>query len=976
MKVPIFCLIIHTVIGIFSANAQITPKPQSHATSNVPVGQPGLKARTKNPLKGTPSTSLRGAGMSFTQNKGQIVDMAGNLRPDVLYKGDGGGSDVYIRKTGISYVLNNMGEVMHEVDEQVEEKIKSGEITEQDEQKLKQELLQKQTIKLNRVDVDFANSNSNSQIQSGDQVDGFTNYYYAHCPQGITHVHSYNIVTQKNIYPNIDVKYYGSASLTTGSGKDASTGLSTRHGLKYDIVVNPGADPNQIKLKYTGAKSVQLKNGRLQIETGLGQIEEHIPKVYQNINGKIVDVKAEYILEQGSDNTTTIHFSFSTFNSLFPLVVDPWATYYGGSAMEMGGGIATDATGNVYLSGTTTSLAGIASVTGFQTVYGGSGGTFVYAGDAFLVKFNSTGTVRLWATYYGGTGDDRGRGVATDAATGDVYMAGFTNSPTGIASGTGFQTVYGGGNSDYGDAFLVKFNGVSGNRLWATYYGGSNIDMGLDVTVSGNNVYLYGFTASTNAIATAGAFQTINKGGTNGYDYFVVQFNTNGNRLWASYVGGSGDDYSSWDVVGTLRSEIVCDSKGDIYISGTTLSSDFPVSFSCHQPVYGGAGIFDGDAFLFKFNPAGNQVWATYYGGSDNDAAYSVSVDGLDNVILCGYSSSKTAIASASADQIVNNGGGALNADAFIAKFNSVGIRKWGTYFGGLLLWDFFLDIAIDANNNIYAYGEVEDKATNNLVDLCAYQPVFGGGLEDQLIVKYNPNGQKQCVTYMGGTGEDDVDTGGGITIYGKSLYIAGITTGGYPITAGAFQTKFGGGNQDAFLASICTNICEGKTLGLGITASTTITTCQPVKFTPSVVNSCDTTGYKFHWVFTGGNPAISDSVNPTVSFPAVGTYDVKLVVTTICKKDSVTKPAYITVTPCTATCTLIGQYIKGTANCAGCGCKEWIMVTASDGTTPYTYAWPGGYDKRYQNKLCPGNYTIMVTDKNGCSVNVSVNAP
>ncbi|MBI2271849.1 MAG: hypothetical protein HYU69_16020 [Bacteroidetes bacterium] len=93
------------------------------------------------------------------------------------------------------------------------------------------------------------------------------------------------------------------------------------------------------------------------------------------------------------------------------------------------------------------------------------------------------------------------------------------------------------------------------------------------------------------------------------------------------------------------------------------------------------------------------------------------------------------------------------------------------------------------------------------------------------------------------------------------------------------------------------------------------------------------------------------------------GNGDVKLVLITVCKKDSLTKSNYITTT-------------KGTANCTGCGCKQWIMINATGGTSPYFYSWPDGYDKRYKNQLCPGNYTVNIKDKNGCSVNVNFTTP
>ncbi len=197
---------------------------------------PVLSSQEKNNL---PTSPLRGNGIMFAQNMGQVVDMEQNLRPDVLFKGNIDGADIYLRKTGISYVLNNIGAVTDLISKEAEDAWKSGKTSDPETHYLK----------LHRVDLDFENCNLNTQIITSQQVEGHKNFYYAHCPDGITNVNTYNEVIVKNIYKNIDVKYYG--------GK--------QQGLKYDIVVNPGADPNDIKIKYSGADGIEINNGKLKI---------------------------------------------------------------------------------------------------------------------------------------------------------------------------------------------------------------------------------------------------------------------------------------------------------------------------------------------------------------------------------------------------------------------------------------------------------------------------------------------------------------------------------------------------------------------------------------------------------------------------------------------------------------------------------------------------------------------------------------
>ena len=639
---------------------------------------------------------------------------------------------------------------------------------------------------------------------------------------------------------------------------------------------------------------------------------------------------------------------FIVYNLSFVILKaqSPWATYYGGTGFDMGTNVATDASGNVYLAGSTNSAVGIA-LSGFSNTYGGG------VSDAFLVKFNSSGT-RLWATYYGGVGTDYGYGVVTDAS-GNVYLSGNTASASNIASG-GFQNSI----SWPWDAFLVKFNSA-GIRQWATYYGYQGTEDGNSLaTDASGNVYLAGSTSSLLNIASGG-FQNVYGGGS---DAYLVKFDPTGTRLWATYYGGTGSDAGN---------SVATDVSGNVYLAGSTTSLS-NIASGGFQNTHGGVST---NPFLVKFNSSGNRLWATYYGGTGQDAGTAVATDGLGNVYLAGQVLSTTGIASGGFQNI--HGGG--SSDCFLAKFNSSGSRLWATYYGGST-FDVNSHIATDRNNNVYLMMEAEDQPTDpNLIDVCASQPVFNGnsptdpfafnagqGPEDQIIVKFSPSGQKLCATYLGGVGEDDLENGGGITIYGNLLYITAYTDGGYPVTAGAFQTFYGGGTNtsDAFLTSLCTNFCEAKVLGLNYIASTT-TVCPnaPIAFTPIINNACDTSGYRFQWIFTGGTSASSSIASPTVTFSGIGTHDVKLVLTTVCKKDSITK--VITVNNCsisTPTVTAIGNSI-----CFG----SCAIVTSSvtGGTSPYSYLWSNGATTQNINP-CPSAttaYTVTVIDFGGVLV-------
>lgn len=373
-----------------------------------------------------------------------------------------------------------------------------------------------------------------------------------------------------------------------------------------------------------------------------------------------------------------------------------WATYYGGTGADYVTCVTTDDSGNVYLGGKTSSTTSISSG-GFQNTYGG--GIF----DAFLVKFGPPGN-RVWATYYGGAGDD-GISCITIDVSGNIIVSGGTASTSGIASG-GFQNTPG-GNSD---AYIVKFD-HSGNRLWSTYYGGPGGEGGNSITTdAAGNIYCAGGTNSSAAIASAGAFQTTLSGTS---DTYLVKFDAAGNRIWATYYGGPVTE----NAYGVLT-----DASG-VYVAGTTGSSSGFAS-NGFQNTYGGG---QGDAFLLKFDTAGNRLWATYYGGPANDYALSIAKDAAGNIFISGDSYSSSGIA---AGGFQNNLNGLENE--FIAKFDSSGNRLCATYFGQS--HDEDGHIAVDISGNVYLAG---GTLSTTGMSFNGFQNTFGGGGTDSYLAKF-----------------------------------------------------------------------------------------------------------------------------------------------------------------------------------------------------------------------------------------------
>lgn len=387
-----------------------------------------------------------------------------------------------------------------------------------------------------------------------------------------------------------------------------------------------------------------------------------------------------------------------------------WATYYGDTGQEIGKSVKVDNVGNVYL--LILSANGNSSLTTsgvHQTIPGGGN-------DALLVKFNPNGTL-LWSTYFGGPNGDSPQDLAIDEFN-NVYIVGITNSNTGIAS-NGFQNSIAPGPGSQ-DLFLAKFD-PNGSLLWATYYGGEVDENGApDVAVDcENNVYISGTTSSTSGISSNGFQNSLN----GSKDAFLVKFDANGNRLWATYYGGIG----SPGIIGNSDFDegrgITTDINGNIYLSGNTTSTSniadngHDVNYSPPSPI-----LNTGVTYLVKFDTDGNRLWGTYY-GDDGSLSASTTTDICGNVYLLGSTKEQSPPSNIS----TGNGHQATNAgldDVFLVMFDSLGNRLWGTYYGGDQV-DSPQEICLDNNGDVYFVGKT--RSTTNIATAGAHQTAIVG---------------------------------------------------------------------------------------------------------------------------------------------------------------------------------------------------------------------------------------------------------
>jgi len=561
------------------------------------------------------------------------------------------------------------------------------------------------------VRLRLVGANAHAVVTGLNRLPGASNYILGHKrSQWRTGVRSYAQVSYRDIYHGVNLVYHGA-----------------QRQLEYDFVLAPGVSPTTIKLDVLGARGLRLdRAGNLVLRLPNGDLSQARPVVYQQVRGRRVAVSGRYAL-LGHDE---VGFAVGRHDTHAPLVIDPvlsYARYLGGgadSSDSAGNAIAVDNAGDAYVTGYTTS-------TTFPTTvgpYSSNGAT-----DAFVTKLDPTGAI-LYSTYLGGNDTSAGAGVAVDSA-GDAYIAG-TTSATDFPTTTGAYSSTAAGSSD---AFVTELNASGAAPVYSTLLGGNDVDSAAAIALAGpGKVYVTGstssldfpttrsyraadnngavFVASLNTAApsknslvystllgshgfdtgagiavnsagdayvtgstdstgfpfTTGAYSTTNSGGS---DAFVTELDATGVISYSTYLGGGGDDHGQ---------AIAMNSAGDVYVTGSTGSTNFPqvnslsaTGSGCSSPS-GNGGV---DAFVTELNSTGSAlVYSTYLGGSGTDAGYGIAVDSAGDAYVTGSTTSANFPTTTDAYATTNSGG----ADAFATKLDAAGNGLlYSTYLGG-----------------------------------------------------------------------------------------------------------------------------------------------------------------------------------------------------------------------------------------------------------------------------------------------------
>ncbi|WP_432661808.1 SBBP repeat-containing protein [Wukongibacter baidiensis] len=605
------------------------------------------------------------------------------------------------------------------------------------------------------LSMKFIGANPDVKIEGQIMGSGRVNYIKGNDPEKwYTDLFTYEKVVYRELWQGIDLVFYGA-----------------RGQLKYEFVVHPGADSQDIKLSYKGAEDISLdEEGNLLIKNDLGVLIDEHPVSYQEIEGRNVTLDSSFVVKKHEDGESFYSFKVEKgYNPDYPIIIDPvliYSTYLGGSGFDVGFGIAVDNTGSAYVTGQTSSL-NFPLMNPIQPVIGGGS-------DAFVTKVNPAGTALIYSTYLGGSSFDSGNGIAVDN-TGSAYVTGQTNS-INFPLINPIQPAIGGSS----DAFVTKVNPAGTALIYSTYLGGSGFDRGLGIAVDNTgSAYVTGTTSSLN-------FPLMNPiqpaiGGSS--DAFVTKVNPAGTALiYSTYLGGSSIDEGF---------DIAVDNTGSAYVTGRTSSINFPL-MNPIQPVFGGSG----DAFVTKVNPAGTAlIYSTYLGGSAFDRGFGIAVDNTGSTYVTGRTDSANFPLMNPIQPVIGG-----SADAFVTKVNPAGTALiYSTYLGGSA-FDRGLDIAVDNTGSAYVTGRT-DSANFPLMN--PIQPVIGGSA-DAFVTKVNPAGTALIYsTYLGGSA---FDRGLGIAVDNTgSAYVTGQTSSANFPLVNPIQPVFGG-SADAFVTKINTN--------------------------------------------------------------------------------------------------------------------------------------------------------------------------
>ena len=639
----------------------------------------------------------------------------------------------------------------------------------------------------------LAAGNADPEVEGAGLLPSWSSYLIGNQPdRWHSHVRHYGRVVYRKIYPGIDLAYYG-------KGRQ----------LEHDFVVEPGADPGNIRMRFGGADRMYLDaDGSLVLDVAGTAVRFSRPVAYQELGEgartKREEVASGYVLL----GTREAGFSLGAYDRRRKLVIDPvlsYSTYLGGSYYDEATAVTVDPEGNIWVAGST-------ETQDFPTVGKGLQETGGAARNVFLTKINpfAAGSASLvYSGFLGGLRDEEPSAVAVDAA-GNVYLTGTTTSGDFPTTESAYDPDSTGGNQN---AFVMKINaGLPDTApiLYSTYLGGEEAEAAeaaFGATVDGSGlIYVTGVTESEDFPLAGNPMQNSGRGGWEAFLSIIDPSKAGVDSLhYSTYFGGDSTDVATDVALGDAQ---------NVYFTGYTMSTDFPVAGAAYQGQPGGLG----DVFLTRvdFSKSGLDAlsYSTYLGGSDFEMPYGLTRDASGKFYLAGYTLSEDFPIAGQAIQTANAG----NADAFVAILDLTlpGAQSltYSTYLGGSDA-DVPYGVALDSTGSVVlaGYTTSTDFPTRGDTFHGAYS-----GLVDAFFARLDPAKPAAqglvCSSYFGA---ELIDVVNAFAVdHLDNLYLVGVTRSEqFPVTGSAYQNE-----RPGFFSAFISKLGPCASDGAGVTVT------------------------------------------------------------------------------------------------------------------------------------------------------------
>ena len=567
------------------------------------------------------------------------------------------------------------------------------------------------------------------------------------------------------------------------------------------FIIGNGGNPEDITAKVKGANDLKInKNGELEIITELGSIKFTEPIAYQEIGNKRIEIAVAYNIQESGARSQefTYKFKVGEYNKNYPLIIDPLlaSTFIGGGEghdIDEGTSIAIDGSGNIYIAGNTSSVNYPSTPGAYDESYEGYGGPSDF--DVFVSKLDGNLSSLLASTFIGGGRVDQCNSLVLDG-TGNVYVSGTTWSSDYPTTSGAYDENY----NDNRDVFVSKLDSSLSSLLASTFIGGGSSEEERSIAVDGSdNVYVTGWTISSDYPKTPGAY---NESPDGGYRVFISKLDNNLDSLLASTTfGGCRYDYALF---------IALDQSGNVYVTGSTCSSDYPTTPGAYDETFNGDQYYCiTDVFISKLDSNLSTLLAsTFIGGGDKDSrGHSIAIDISGNVYVAGETKSSSYPTTSGAYDQSFNAGGFFGYDIFVSRLDSsLSNIEASTFIGGSED-DRCQSIVTDSNGNVYTTGNTH--SSNYPTTPGAYNESFNGGNYDVFVSRLDSSlSNLEASTFIGGS---SFEGGNSIAIDGSNVYVTGQTSSSdYPTTSGAYDESFNGGLYDVFVSKLDGDLSVG----------------------------------------------------------------------------------------------------------------------------------------------------------------------